>query len=288
MTKKIIYKGLVHCVTTKSGILYIRRSGKCVLCGNSPPYALAKDYERDDAIGMSDKVDAYNDYLKRMMIVFKECFRVLQQGRYIGVNIADVIQTDKHSREKKPIQFHFYTLLKKCGFEYEEVIIWKKPQGMSTQKRFGVLIQNPYPMYYHPNNIYEPILVFKKPGKFELSEKDKEQNKLNYKSFSSFQSDVWEIMPETGVEHPAPFPVALPKVFFQLHSLKGETILDPFLGSGTSMKAARILRREGIGYEINPNYIDLILKRCGFANSNQNTLDKFQLELDKTDEVQVV
>ena len=88
----------------------------------SPPYALAKDYENKDAIGMSDKVDAYDDYLKRMQTVFKECFRVLQPGRYIGVNIADVIQTDKHSREKKPIQFHFYVLLKKCGFEYCEVI----------------------------------------------------------------------------------------------------------------------------------------------------------------------
>ena len=253
----------------------------------SPPYALAKDYEYKEAIGVSDKPDAYKDYLNRMLKVFKECYRVLQPGRHIGINIGFVIQTNKHNSERKPIPFHFYNLCKKCGFIFKDMIIWKKPSGMGSQRRFGVFMQHPYPMYYYPENIYEPILIFQKPGKFELTEKDKEQNKYNYESFRPFSNDVWEIMPETNVKHPAPFPWVLPKIFFQLYSLKGETVLDPFLGSGSSMKAARTIRRECIGYEINNNYINLILERCGFATSEQGTLEKFS-DIKNEDELEVI
>ncbi len=254
----------------------------------SPPYALAKNYGDTEGIGMSDNVDAYKEYLDRMQKVFNECYRVIVPGRYIGVNIADVIQVDKHGSDKKPIQFHFYVLLRKSGFQYAEVLIWKKPDGMTTQKRFGVFIQHPYPLYYHPNNIYEPILLFKKPGSANLSEQDKVDNKLDYRKFQKFQTDIWEIQPETGVNHPAPFPMTLPKLFFNLHSLKGETVLDPFLGSGSSMLAARLLRRECIGYEINKEYIDLIKSRCGFAQEGQSTMDVFDESLKKEDILEVV
>ena len=221
----------------------------------SPPYALAKDYELPEAIGMSDKPNAYEEYLARMTTVFKECFRVLQPGRHIGVNISFVIQSDKHGRERKPLPFHFYTLLKKCGFIFEEQIIWRKASGMLSQRRFGSFIQNPYPTYYHPDNIYEPILVMSKPGDFKMTDKQKEQNKLNWKAFKSYSGDVWYIPADNKTKHPAPFPLGLPKVFLNIYSLKGELVLDPFLGSGSSMLAARIIRRECIGYEINPKYI---------------------------------
>ncbi len=241
----------------------------------SPPYALAKDYDNDEAIGTSDNSDAYKEYLSRMLKVFKEMFRVLQPGRYVGVNIGFVIQTDKHSSERKAIPFHFYNLCKKCGFIFKDMIIWRKASGMSSQRRFGVFMQHPYPMYFYPENVYEPILVFQKPGKFDFTTIDKEQNKMNYEAFRPFSNDVWYIPAEASIKHPAPFPWILPKLFFQLYSLKGETVLDPFLGSGSSMKAARTVRRNCIGYELNPNYIDLILSRVGFASGDQGTLDKY-------------
>lgn len=254
----------------------------------SPPYALAKEYGDTDGIGMTENVDAYQEYLNRMQLVLKECYRVLQPGRFIGVNIADVIQMDKKGSHKKPIRFHYYVLLAKCGFEYKDVIQWKKPDGMSTQKRFGVLIQNPYPMYYHPNNIYEPILVFKKPGKYIITDKEKEDNKLDYKEFKPFQSDIWEVQPETSVKHPAPFPWKLPYLFFKLHAFKGDTTLDPFLGSGSSMLASRKLMMHCKGYEINEDYIELCKSRVGFATDGQNTLDQFDSTLENEDELEVI
>ena len=227
----------------------------------SPPYALAKDYGDTGCIGGDDNLEAYSTYLTRMKQVLIECFRVLQQGRYIGINIADIIQTDSRSREKKPIAFNYMQMLFDIGFEYCDYICWKKPDGMSTQKRFGVLIQNPYPMYYHPNNVYEPILLFKKPGKWFPSDEQKKDNTLNWKELQKFQTDIWEVHPETHVDHPAPFPWKLPLLFFELFVCKGETVLDPFLGSGSSLMAAKQLKMNGIGYEINPKFVELCKKR---------------------------
>lgn len=238
---------------------------------SSPPYALAKDYGDTEGIGMSSEFEAYDDYINRMIKVFKQCYRVLQDGRYIGINIADVIQQTKHSSHKKPIRFDFYRILDSIGFIYEEVIIWKKPEGMANQKRFGVFIQHPFPMYYHPNNIYEPILVFRKPGDWKSNAPKDYDEVMDYKKFQKYQSDVWEIRPETNVNHPAPFPVELPKTFFSLYSFPNETVLDTFLGSGSSMIAAHIIGRSCIGFEINPDYVKLIQSRSG-----QSTLDDFE------------
>ena len=251
----------------------------------SPPYAIAKDYGDTGGIGMSDNINAYKEYIDRMTNVFKECYRVIQPGRHIGVNIADIIQSDKYGSEKKPIRFHYFNIMRKAGFEYLDVICWKKPDGMGTQKRFGVFIQNPYPTYYRPNNIYEPILLFKKPGNIELTKEQKELNKLKWEDFRRYQTDIWEITPETGVEHPAPFPWKLPYIFYQLYSLKDEIVLDPFMGSGSSMLAARKLRRHCIGYEINPDYIEMIMRRVGFANKGQSTMELFGISNDDIFEV---
>ena len=251
----------------------------------SPPYALAKDYGDTTGIGMTESVDAYREYLDRMTKVLHECFRVMKPGRHIGVNIADVIQTDNYGSEKKPIRFHYFNIMRKAGFEYLDVICWKKPEGMGTQKRFGVFIQHPYPTYYRPNNIYEPILLFKKPGHFEMSKEQKEDNKLNWEDFKKYQTDIWEVQPDSNTKHPAPFPWKLPHVFFQLYSLKGETVMDPFMGSGSSMLAARKLKRNCIGFEINPEYIEIIKARVGFAQSGQGTMEMFGMVNDDLFEV---
>src|SRR3989339_722806 len=114
----------------------------------SPPYFNVKDYGIEN-IG---SINEYETYLKMMYQVFKECHRVLEDGRYFCVNICDVISGTK----KYPIPCHYVGLLQKAGFEYRDDIIWKKPSGGSkfssgAMKRFGVFVQHPYPMYYYPN-----------------------------------------------------------------------------------------------------------------------------------------
>ncbi len=235
----------------------------------SPPYFNVKDYGAEN-IG---SINEFHAYLQEMQVIFNECYRVLQKGRYICVNISDVISDE----EKYPIPAHFVLSLQRAGFEYREDIIWKKPSGIGSKgkgsgatKRFGVLLQNPYPMYYFPSNIIEHILVFRK-GKFdykELSKEDKELAGIDLEEAKRrWATDLWELQPQTrrGNDHPAMFPEELPEAFIKLYTFPGETVLDPFLGSGTTLKVADKLGRKCIGYEINPLYVPLIKKKSGVA-----------------------
>lgn len=231
----------------------------------SPPYFNVKDYGCEN-IG---SINEFHEYLQEMQLVFNECFRVLQNGRYLCVNISDIISNDA----KYPIPAHFVLLLQRSGFEYREDIIWRKPSGLGSSKRFGLLVQHPYPMYYYPNNVFEHILVFRK-GKFDykkLTLEDKQNAAIDLgEAKRRWQSDVWDFNTETKNQHnkdshPAMFPEELPEAFIKLYTYPGETVLDPFLGSGTTTKVGALLERQTVGYEINEAYLPLIRRKSGIA-----------------------
>ena len=240
----------------------------------SPPYFNVKDYGTENIGSLND----FEAYLKEIQQVFDECYRVLDQGRYICVNISDIIS----NKEKYPIPAHFVFALKRAGFDYREDIIWRKPSGIGSNggsgagRRFGVLIQNPYPMYYFPNNVFEHILVFRK-GKFDykgLSLKEKKAAELDVdEARERWNTDIWDMCAEMhnnypGMAHPAMFPEQLPEAFIRLYSFEGETVLDPFLGSGTTSKVAAQLKRRSIGYEINPDFLPVIKRKTGIKEDN--------------------
>ena len=238
----------------------------------SPPYFDVKDYGQENIGSLED----FNEYLQEMQFVFRECYRVLEKGRYICVNICDIIS----HKYKYPIPAHYVLLLQRAGFDYREDIIWRKPSGVGGKgagsgaaKRFGVFMQHPYPMYYFPNNIFEHILVMRK-GKFDyksVSEEDKREAGIDVdEAKRRWNSDVWDMCPETKNQynresHPAMFPEELPEAFIRLYTYEGETVLDPFLGSGTTMKVAEGLNRRSIGYELNKDYLPLIRRKSGIA-----------------------
>ena len=236
----------------------------------SPPYFNVKDYGMDN-IG---SIHEYEVYLRAMRQVFSECYRVLEEGRYCCINVSDVISGEA----KYPIPSHFVGILQRAGFTYRDDIVWKKPSGVGAKstggsgKRFGTFIQNPYPMYYYPNNIYEHILIFRK-GKFDfkaISAEEKEKARIDIEEAKKrWSNDIWEMVPETKNKynkdtHPAMFPEELPEALIRLLTYPGETVLDPFLGSGTTTKVARQLERNSIGYEINLSYLPVIEEKTGF------------------------
>ena len=237
----------------------------------SPPYFNVRDYGLDNIGSIND----FHEYLQEMQLVFNECHRVLEKGRYCCVNICDIIS----DKEKYPIPAHYVLLLQRAGFEYREDIIWRKPNGVGAKggsgaaKRFGVFLQHPYPMYYFPNNVFEHILVFRK-GKFDykqLTEEDKLRAAIDIgEAKKRWNNDVWEMTPETQKErgeirHPAMFPEELPEALIRLYTFEGESVLDPFLGSGTTTKVAASLGRNSVGYEINRAFLPLIKKKSGVA-----------------------
>ncbi|MEW6417252.1 MAG: site-specific DNA-methyltransferase [Nitrospirota bacterium] len=233
----------------------------------SPPYFNAPfDYK--------DLFKSYDDYLKLLEKVARETYRVLQQGRIAVLNIDDMLVNG----DKYPIVADATRIFIKAGFKYRDRIIWKKPEGyLRISRRSGVILQNPYPMYYYPDNLLESILIFQK-GKFDyksVPKEGREASKIDTKEFqeNKWYMTLWEmvnVLPSSELEkNIAAFPDELPYRIIKLFTYKGETVLDPFVGSGTTMKVARNLGRNSIGIEILKILEPIIREKLGFT---QNTL----------------
>lgn len=236
--------------------------GSVHLMVTSPPYFNAPfDYE-----GLFKN---YGQYLGVLRRVARETFRVLQNGRIAVLNIDDMLV---HG-EKFPIVADATRIFLDAGFRYRDRIIWKKPEGyLRISRRSGVLLQNPYPMYFYPDNLLESIIIFQK-GKFSyrsVSGETREESKIDVREFTrkKWYSTLWEmknVMPGSPLEKDiAAFPEELPYRAIKLFSYKGEAVLDPFVGSGTTMKVARDLRRNSIGIEIKKALISIIKRKLGF------------------------
>jgi len=235
----------------------------------SPPYFNAPfDYK--------DLFKSYGQYLGVLRKVAKELFRVMAEGRIVALNIDDMLVKGV----KYPIVADATKIFQESGFIYRDRIIWKKPEGyLRISRRSGVLLQNPYPMYFYPDNLLESILIFQK-GKFNyksISKEIREKSKIDIKEFSKNKwfMTIWEmnnVLPGSPLEKDiAAFPDELPYRIIKLFSYVGETVLDPFLGSGTTMKVARQLGRNSIGIEIKRSLIPIIKKKLGF--DGQRRLD---------------
>jgi len=234
----------------------------------SPPYFNAPfDYK--------DVFKNYDQYLGVMRRVAAEAKRVLQDGRIFFLNIDDMLVNG----EKFPIVADLTKIFQEAGFRYRDRIIWKKPDGyLRISRRSGVLRQNPYPMYFYPDNLLESIIIFQK-GKFNyrsISDAVKRSSKIDTDEFSDkkWYMTLWEmtnVLPNSNLEKDiAAFPYELPYRAVKLFSYKNEVVLDPFAGSGTTMKAARDLGRNSIGIEIKKALVPIVKTKIGFGDVAQN------------------
>jgi excisionase family DNA binding protein len=223
----------------------------------SPPYFNAKMYSKNPIEGDLGDIHDFNVWLEEIGKVWKEVFRVLQPGRKAFINIMNLPVRTKDGFRSLNIVGKTIDLCEEIGFIFRREIIWHKTN--SVRAHFGTY---PYPGNILINYAHEFILEFEKPApkgykKYEhLTKEQKEQSKLDKEFWISIKkSDVWVMKPEgsgDNRDHPAPFPYELPYRLIKAYSYVGETVLDPFLGSGTTLVVARDLGRNGIGYEINP------------------------------------
>lgn len=235
----------------------------------SPPYFNAPfDYK-----GL---YETYDEYLEVLLLVAQECYRVLQSGRIFALNIDDMLVNG----EKYPITADATKIFQKAGFRYRDRLIWKKPDGyVRISRRSGVLLQNPYPMYFYPDNLLESIIIFQK-GRYDYKSVDKSIKELSRVDLQEFKQKKWfltlwemtNVLPSANFEKGiAAYPYELPYRLIQLFSHVGETVLDPFIGSGTTSLAALNLGRNSIGYDINENIIPIIKSKMGFDNLEKST-----------------
>ena len=247
----------------------------------SPPYWHIKDYGVPGQIGYGQNL---HEYLKDLYRVWRECFRALKPGRRLCINIGDQFARSVIYGKYKVIPLHAEIILQceKIGFDYMGTIIWQKKTTMNTTGGANVMGSYPYP----PNGMieidYEFILIFKKPGKGEnIPWQIKEISKLTKEEWKEYFSGHWKFGGERQINHEAMFPEELPRRLIKMYSFVGDTVLDPFLGSGTTVKVALELKRNAIGYEINENFLEIIKKKIGLQES---LFDTYHVEVIKRSE----
>jgi DNA modification methylase len=227
----------------------------------SPPYWHIKDYGVPGQIGYGQSL---HDYLKDLYYVWSECFRVLKKGRRFCLNIGDQFARSIIYGRYKVIPLHaeFISQCEKLGFDYMGAIIWQKKTTMNTTGGANVMGSFPYPANGIVEIDYEFIHLFKKPGSGQkVSKEIKEASKLTKEEWKEYFCGHWYFGGARQLGHEAMFPDDLPKRLIKMFSFIEDTVLGPFLGSGTTIKVALELKRNGIGYEINKDFLNFIKKK---------------------------
>lgn len=240
----------------------------------SPPYWQLKDYGSSLQLGFNE---TYESYINNLNLVWSECFRVLHPGCRMCINIGDQFARSVYYGRYKivPIRTEIIKFAETIGFDYMGAIIWQKKTTMNTTGGATVMGSYPYPRNGMIEIDYEFILIFKKLGEApKISSEIKEASKLTKEEWKEFFSGHWYFRGERQSGHLAMFPEELPRRLIKMFSFTGEVVLDPFLGSGTTMLAAKRLGRNSIGYEINEEFIPIIKKRTGFQGRSMISDEK--------------
>jgi len=233
----------------------------------SPPYWQLKDYGEDKQIGFND---TYEAYINNLNLVWMECQRVLHYGCRLCINIGDQFARSVYYGRYKiiPIRTEIIKFCETIGFDYMGAVIWQKVTTCNTTGGATIMGSFPYPRNGIIKIDYEFILIFKKYGEAPpVSAAVKEQSRLTTEEWNLYFNGHWNFPGEKQDKHLAMFPEELPRRLIRMFSFKGDTVLDPFLGSGTTSLAARNLGRNSVGYEINPAFLPIIEDKLGINQS---------------------
>ena len=229
----------------------------------SPPYWQLKDYGTEDQIGFND---SYEEYINNLNLVWKECYRVLSDGCRLCINIGDQFARSVYYGRYKviPIRTEIIRFCESLGMDYMGAIIWQKTTTMNTSGGGAIMGSFPYPRNGILKMDYEFILLFKKMGKApKPTQQQKAQSAMTKEEWGQFFSSHWNFNGVRQMGHIAMFPEELPKRLIKMFSFVGETIFDPFAGSGTTSLAAKNLGRNSIAYEINKDFEPIIREKLG-------------------------
>lgn len=238
----------------------------------SPPYWQLKDYGSEGQIGFHD---SYEAYINNLNLVWKECYRVLHKGCRLCVNIGDQFARSVYYGRYKviPIRTEIIKCCEELGMDYMGAVIWQKQTTMNTTGGGAVMGSFPYPRNGIMKLDYEFILIFKKLGDApKPAPEQKQASAMSKEEWNTYFASHWTFGGARQDGHIAMFPEELPARLIKMFTFVGETVLDPFMGSGTTALAARNLGRNSVGYEVNPDF------KIYYASK----LNVHQLDLDGT------
>ncbi len=236
----------------------------------SPPYWNLKRYnENPDQLG---HINDYESLLGELEKVWKEVFRVLVPGGRLVCVIGDVcVSRRRFGRHLVfPLHADICVLCRKIGFDNLNPIIWYKIANASFEVENGSrFLGKPYEPNAIIKNDMEFILMQRKPGGYRKpTEEQRKLSKINKKDFNTWFQQIWNITGASTRMHPAPFPLELATRLIRMFSFHGDTVLDPFCGTGTTMIAALRYGRNSIGIDIEPEYCRMAARYLKKESSN--------------------
>ena len=235
--------------------------GSVALVVTSPPYFAGKQYEEE--LERDGVPSSYLEYLELLHDVFAECVRVLEPGGRIAVNVANLGRKPYRSLAADVV----HILQDRLHLLLRGEIVWQKGAGASGSCAWGSFRNASNPVL---RDLSERVIVASK-GRFQraLAAEQRRSDGLPHEStiatdeFMALTLDVWQIPTESArrVGHPAPFPVELPERLIELYTFQDDLVLDPFMGSGSTLVAASRTKRRYVGYDLDPGYVELARAR---------------------------
>jgi len=239
--------------------------GSVALVVTSPPYFAGKQYEEE--LGRDGVPGSYLEYLTVLEEVFADCVRTLEPGGRMAVNVANLGRKPYRSLAADVVgilQDRLHLLLR-------GEVVWRKAEGASGSCAWGSFRSASNPVL---RDVTERVVIASK-GRFSRARSVAERRRLGLPHRSTITTDdfmastldVWDIPPESArhVAHPAPFPVELPARLIDLYTYEGDLVLDPFMGSGSTLVAAALSGRRYVGYDLDEGYVALARRRVADA-----------------------
>ena len=229
----------------------------------SPPYWILKRYnENPDQLG---HIQQYEDFLEELNKVWRHCFRVLVPGGRLVCVVGDVcLSRRQHGRHVvMPLHSDIAVACRKIGFDNLNPIIWYKISNANYEVNNGTkFLGKPYEPNAIIKNDIEFILMQRKPGAYRSPTPEQRQfSRIDKKDYERWFRQLWDIPGASTRNHPAPFPYELAYRLVRMFSFHGDTVLDPFCGTGTTMVAALRTGRNSIGVDVDAEYCRMAARR---------------------------
>lgn len=236
----------------------------------SPPYWTLKKYnENPSQLG---HIADYEGFLEELSKVWKEMFRILVPGGRLVCVVGDVCLSRKTYGRHVVVPLHsdIAVICRKIGFDNLNPIIWHKIANANYEISNGSKF---FGKPYEPNaiikNDIEFILMERKAGGYrQPSERQRKLSMISKEEYGKWFQQFWNLSGASTKKHPAPFPIELAYRLVRMFSFVGDTVVDPFCGSGTTMVAAIKAERNSVGIEIDPEYCRMAEERLRHENSD--------------------